>query len=62
MNSAGTLAIALLPAAMLAVSAFLWYRNYPMTTVLILAGIAAFITLVVRWGFWILDNTIDLNF
>jgi len=60
-NSAGTLALALLPAAMLAVSAFLWYRNYPMTTVLILAGIAAFITLLVRWGFWILDNTIDLN-
>jgi hypothetical protein len=32
-----------------------------MSLVLILAGIAAVVALLVRWGLWVLDNVIDLN-
>lgn len=44
-----------------AILGFLWYRSFTMTTILVLAGIAAVITFVVRMGFWALDNTPDLK-
>jgi len=44
-----------------AILGFFWYRIFTMTTILVLAGIAAVITLLVRMGLWVLDNTPDLK-
>ena len=44
-----------------AILGFLWYRSFTMTTILVLAGIAAAITFLVRMGLWALDNTPDLK-